>query len=64
MTAVTETVLIAAILSVTLVVIGVSYLVYLARLGKPLSMRFSGYGIDLKIGQSHICVDERGVDEE
>lgn len=50
---VTETVLIAAIVAFS-VVVGVAYLVYLARLGKPIELKFSGYGVNLSVGQTTI----------
>lgn len=52
---VTETVLIAAIVAFSVVVVGVAYLVYLARLGKPIELTFSGYGVNLSVGQTTIA---------
>lgn len=56
---VTEAVLIAAIVSFSVVLVGAMYLIYLARLGKPIDLRFSGYGINLTIGQTVVATNTR-----
>lgn len=61
---VTETVLIVAIAAFSVVFVGAMYLVYLARLGKSIDLRFSGYGISLAIGQTVVVTNAKGSDPE
>lgn len=56
---VTETVMVTAIVAAALVVTIVSYLVVLMRMGKPLNINFTGYGVDLRVG--HVQLSESGA---
>lgn len=49
-TPVTETVAVVAVVAFAITVTVMTYLLVLARLGKPLALEFRGYGIDLKVG--------------
>lgn len=49
---ITETVVIVTVIAFTVMLTVVAYLIVLARLGKPLSINFSGYGVDLRVGHS------------
>lgn len=54
---ITELVIITAIAATALVVTVVAYLVVLARLGRPLTIDFSGYGVSLKVGPKVVMRD-------
>lgn len=51
---ITDTVLVVALVTLGIVIVVVAYLIYLARLGRPIDLKFSGYGVNLSIGQTTV----------
>lgn len=58
---VTETVLLAIIAAAVILVLGVGWLVYLGRGGRPLDLRISGFGIRVELNKSKENSDELSV---
>lgn len=50
-TPITESVILAAIAAITLMVLGCGWLVYLARGGKPFAIELRGLGIEVNINR-------------
>lgn len=57
----TETVLVVAIVAASFLVTVVTYLIVLARLGKPLTVDFNGYGVSLRVGAKDLVVPKGEV---
>lgn len=55
---VTETVLLTVIAAAVILVLGVSWLVYLGRGGRPLDLRISGFGIRVELNKAKGDPDE------
>lgn len=55
LTPITETVVVIAIVATAFVITVVCYLLVLARMGKPLRLSFSGYGVKLSVGPTTLC---------
>lgn len=51
MPAVSETVLLFALLCATVVILGVGWIVYLARGGRPFDVSFEGLGISIAVNR-------------
>lgn len=52
MSPVTETVLLLAVICLTLVVLGLGWMVYLAKGGRPFDISFRGLGLSISINRS------------
>lgn len=53
LSAITETVLLACVAAVTLMVLGVGLLIHLGRGGRPFDVRLKGLGIEVSINRSN-----------